>query len=146
MGIRLVIYIDDILLMASLDHLIQGYTYIALFLLGFIVKIPCQYTGFLGMMVNSQDTELKLPEEKNKDKYINKINESSNSDDITVLLLTSKVSQADLSSQLPGLHLSSQLPGLHLSSQLPGLPVNSHAVSTGNRGTAKVRTAPLILE
>jgi len=72
-GVRLVIYMDDMLLMASSEHLIQEQTYVALFLLenlGFVVNnkksvlTPCQQIEFLGMLVNSQSMELKLPGEK----------------------------------------------------------------------------------
>jgi len=74
MGIRIVIYMDDKLLIANLEHLIQEHTYIALFLLenlGYIVNkksilTPCHYIEFLGMTMNSQSMELKLPEDKIK--------------------------------------------------------------------------------
>ena len=72
-GIRLVIYMDDMLLMANLKHLILEQTYIALFLLenlGFVINnkksvlTPCQQIEFLGMTVDSQSMVLKLPGEK----------------------------------------------------------------------------------
>ena len=75
LGIRLVIYMDDMLLTASSVQLIQEHTYIALFLLenlGFVINnqksilTPCQQIKFLGMTVNSQSMELKLPGEKIK--------------------------------------------------------------------------------
>ena len=71
-GIRLVIYMDDILIMASSEQLIQKHTYVALFLLenlGFIVNnkksilTPYQQIEFLGMTVNSQSM---LPGQKIK--------------------------------------------------------------------------------
>ena len=72
-GIRLVIYMDDMLLMANSKHLILEQTYIALFLLenlGFVINnkksvlTPCQQIEFLGMTVDSQSMVLKLPGEK----------------------------------------------------------------------------------
>jgi len=73
-GIRLVIYMDDMLLMANLKQLIQEQTYIVLFLLenlGFFINqkkknvlTPCQQMEFLGMMVDSHSMVLKLPGEK----------------------------------------------------------------------------------
>ena len=75
MGIRMVVYMDDMLLMASSKQMIQEHMYITLFLLenlGFIINHkksildPSQEIEFLGMMVNSQTMELRLPGEKIK--------------------------------------------------------------------------------
>ena len=73
--IRLVIYMDDMLLMACSEQLIQEHTYTALFLqenLGFTINnkksslSPSQQIDFLGMTVDSQAMELKLLGEKIK--------------------------------------------------------------------------------
>ena len=69
------IYMDDILLMACSEQLIQEHTYTALFLLenlGFIINnkksslSPSQQIDFLGITVDSQVMELKLLGEKIK--------------------------------------------------------------------------------
>ena len=73
-GIKLMIYMDDMLLMANSKQLIREQTYTALFLLenhGFVnnkksVLTPCQQMEFLGMTVDSQSMALKLPGEKIK--------------------------------------------------------------------------------
>ena len=75
LGIRMVIYMDDMLLMASSKELIQEHTYVTIFLLenlGFIINNkksllePSQEIEFLGMIVSSQTMDLKLPGEKIK--------------------------------------------------------------------------------
>ena len=75
MGIRILIYMDDMLLMANSKKSIQEHTYATLFLLEnlrFIINHknsildPSQEMEFLGMMINSQMMELKLPGEKIK--------------------------------------------------------------------------------
>jgi len=72
-GIRLVIYMDDMLLMANSRHLILEQTYIALFLLenlGFVINnkksvlTPCQQIEFLGMAVDSQSMVLNYQERR----------------------------------------------------------------------------------
>ena len=72
LGIRLVIYMDNMLLMACSEQIIQEHTYTARFLLenlGFIINnkksslSPSQHIDFLGMTVDSQAMELKLPGE-----------------------------------------------------------------------------------
>ena len=71
-GIRLVIYMDDILLMANSKQLIREQTYTALFLLGFVINnkksvlTPCQQVEFVGMTVDSQSMIIKLPGENIK--------------------------------------------------------------------------------
>ena len=73
MGIRLVIYMDDMLLMANTEQQLTEYIQLTLFLLenlGFIINskksllMPTQDIEFLGMSVNSLTMDLKLPGEK----------------------------------------------------------------------------------
>ena len=74
-GIRLVIYMDDMLIMAHSKEMLREHVYQVLFLLenlGFIVNSkksllsPSQEIEFLGMIVNSQTMEIKLPGQKIK--------------------------------------------------------------------------------
>ena len=74
-GIRLVIYMDDVLIMAHSKEMLREHVYQVLFLLenlGFIVNSkksllsPSQEIEFLGMIVNSQTMEIKLPGQKIK--------------------------------------------------------------------------------
>jgi len=75
LGIQMVIYMDNMLLMASSKQSIQEHTHITIFVLenlGFIINNkkslldPSQEIEFLGMVVNSQSMDLKLPGEKIK--------------------------------------------------------------------------------
>ena len=74
-GIRLVIYMDDMLVMAHSNQMLREHVYQVLFLLenlGFIINSkesllsPIQEIEFLGMIVNSQTMEIKLPGQKIK--------------------------------------------------------------------------------
>ena len=74
-GIRLVIYMDDMLIMAHSNQMLREQIYQVLFLienLGFIINSkksllsPTQEIEFLGMIVNSQTMEIKLPGQKIK--------------------------------------------------------------------------------
>ena len=75
-GIRLVIYIDDMLLMASSSKLLTEQVHSTLFLLenaGFIINNnkkslldPTQEIEFLGMIINSVKMDISLPGEKIK--------------------------------------------------------------------------------
>jgi len=74
-GIHLVIYMDDMLLMASSKQSLMGYVHLLLFLLenlGFIINsknsilCPSQEIEFLGVMLNSMTMEIRLPGEKIK--------------------------------------------------------------------------------
>ena len=74
-GIRLVIYMDDMLIMAHSKQMLREQIYQVLFLiknLGFIIDSkksllsPTQEIEFLGMIVNSQTMEIKLPGQKIK--------------------------------------------------------------------------------
>ena len=73
MGIRCVIYLDDILLMSQCREEAQQHTWTTVDLLeslGFIVNFkksvlePTQELTFLGFILNSRKRELKLPQEK----------------------------------------------------------------------------------
>jgi len=75
LGIRLVIYMDDMLLMASSKQELMNHVQMSLFLLenlGFIINskksilTPAQEIEFLGMTINSVTMDLKLPGEKIK--------------------------------------------------------------------------------
>lgn len=70
LGIRLVIYMDNMLLMANSKQKLTEHVQIALFLLenlGLIINskksilVPTQEIKFLGMTVNSLTMDLKLP-------------------------------------------------------------------------------------
>ena len=74
-GIRLVIYIDDMLIMAPSSQLLREQIYTTLFLLentGFVVNNkkslldPTQEIEFLGMTINSVEMNLSLPGDKIK--------------------------------------------------------------------------------
>ena len=74
-GIRLVIYMDDMLIMARSIQLLREDIYQMLYLLenlGFIINSkksllsPTQVIEFLGMVVNSQTLEIILPGQKIK--------------------------------------------------------------------------------
>ena len=74
-GIRLVIYINDMLLMASSSKLLTEQVHSTLFLLenaGFIIDNkkslldPTQEIEFLGMIINSVKMDISLPGEKIK--------------------------------------------------------------------------------
>ena len=74
-GIRLVIYMDDMLVMAHSNQMLREHVYQVLFLLenlGFIINSKksllssIQEIEFLGMIVNSQTMEIKLPGQKIK--------------------------------------------------------------------------------
>ena len=75
LGVRLVVYIDDILIMAESEQLARDHTLGLIYLLenlGFIVHpvkrvtTPTQQIEFLGMLVHSQTLELHLPGQKIK--------------------------------------------------------------------------------
>ena len=75
MGLRVIIYIDDILVMANTESLAREHTAGLIFLLenlGFIINYPkslltpTQEIEFLGLMVNSVTMEIKMPGEKIK--------------------------------------------------------------------------------
>ena len=75
LGVRLVIYIDAILVMAKTRELVKDHTLSLIHLLenlGFIVHpvksvtIPTQEIEFLGMQVDSQSLELSVPGQKLK--------------------------------------------------------------------------------
>lgn len=69
-GIRIIIYIDDMLILAELQHL--EVLIFLLEVLGFIVNkkksilCPAQKLEFLGLLVDSLSLQLKLPSEKLK--------------------------------------------------------------------------------
>ena len=74
-GVRLIIYIDDILVMAETESLLQDHISAVVYLLenlGFVINhpksqlTPSQEIEFLGFTVNSSRMELKLPGEKIK--------------------------------------------------------------------------------
>lgn len=73
-GVRLVVYIDDILLMAESKELAVQYTIALVYLLtnlGFILSVksvtqPAQVMGFLGMTVDTVAMKLQVPGEKMK--------------------------------------------------------------------------------
>ena len=74
-GIHLVIYIDDMLVVAHSNQMLRQHVYQVLFLLenlGFIINSkksvlsPIQEIEFLGMTVNSQTMEIKLSGQKIK--------------------------------------------------------------------------------
>ena len=75
LGIRLVIYMDDMLLMASSKQTLTEHVQLTMYLLenlGFIINSkksilsPSQEIEFLGMLLNSITMEIKLPGEKIK--------------------------------------------------------------------------------
>ena len=75
LGIRLVIYMDDMLLMASSEQMLMEHIQLSMYLLenlGFIINskksilCPSQEIEFLGMLLNSITMEIKLPGEKIK--------------------------------------------------------------------------------
>jgi len=75
LGIRLVIYMDDMLLMASSKQTLTEHVQLSIYLLenlGFIINsrksilCPSQEIEFLGMLLNSSTMEIKLPGEKIK--------------------------------------------------------------------------------
>ena len=75
MGICLVAYMDDTLIMATAVEMLREHIHMMLFLiknLGFIINsnksllTPTQEIEFLGMVVNSQTMDLELPEEKSR--------------------------------------------------------------------------------
>ena len=72
-GIRLIIYLDDMLLMAESPHQLIESRNTTLFLLqnlGFVINweksqlIPCQQIEFLGFQINTQTMMFLLPQEK----------------------------------------------------------------------------------
>lgn len=72
-GIRLIIYIDDILIMAQSRQIAQDHLHLTLDILeilGFLVNYPkcvlkpTQIIDFLGFLVNSREMKLYLPQEK----------------------------------------------------------------------------------
>jgi len=66
LGLRMIIYIDDILIMAETKLMAKQHTAGLIFLLeklGFITK-PTQEIDFLGLTINSQRIEIKMPGEK----------------------------------------------------------------------------------
>ena len=74
-GLRLIIYIDDILIMAETESLLKDHVTAVVYLLenlGFVINhpkselAPTQEIQFLGFTVNSSTMELKLPGEKIK--------------------------------------------------------------------------------
>ena len=75
LGVRLIIYIDDILLMAESETILRDHTLGLVFLLenlGFVINskksqfTPTRELEFLGFTINSQTMEMKLPGEKLK--------------------------------------------------------------------------------
>ena len=75
LGLRIIIYIDDILILAESEETAREHTACLIFLLenlGFTVNReksqvePAQETEFLGLVVNSMEMELKLPSKKIK--------------------------------------------------------------------------------
>ena len=79
LGIRLVIYMDDILLIASSEQQLSEHIQITLFLLenmGFIINnkksflTPTQNIEFLGIAVNSSSMDLKLKSGRSEWRYI----------------------------------------------------------------------------
>ena len=75
MGIHLVVYMDDILIIATAVEMCREYIHMTLFLLenlGFIINskksllTPTQEIELLVMVVNSQTMDLKLPGEKSR--------------------------------------------------------------------------------
>ena len=75
MGIRLIIYIDDILVMAESENLLKDHIQGTIYLLenlGFVINFPKsllepkQIIEFLGFLVDSCNMELKLPGDKLK--------------------------------------------------------------------------------
>ena len=76
MGLRVVIYIDDMLLMASSNNSLTNHIHLTLFLLqntGFVINEkksllePTQEIGFLGMIINSKEMDISLPGSKIRD-------------------------------------------------------------------------------
>ena len=111
LGIRMVIYMDDMLLMASSKQKLLEHVQVSTFLLenlGFIINSkksilrPSQEIEFLGMMVNSVSMDLKLPGEK-----IKKIRQEVHR------LLSIKQPSAQLLSQLLG-KLNATTPALQM--------------------------------
>ena len=75
LGVRLIVYIDDILILAENPWLLRSHTMGLIYLLenlGFIIGFkkcvfgPMKLIDFLGFRVNSLRQELRLPAEKNK--------------------------------------------------------------------------------
>ena len=75
LGIRLVVYMDNLLIMATVVEMLREHVHMMLFLLenlGFIINskksllTPTQEIEFLGMVVNSQTMDLKLPGQKSR--------------------------------------------------------------------------------
>ena len=75
LGVRLIVYIDDILIIAETPQLLKDHTMDLIYLLenlGFIIGCkkcvlePTQLIDFLGFMVDSVRQELRLPAEKIK--------------------------------------------------------------------------------
>ena len=76
MGLRVVIYIDDMLLMASSNDSLTDQIHLTLFLLentGFVINEkksllePTQKIEFLGMIINSKEMDISLPGSKIRD-------------------------------------------------------------------------------
>ena len=75
LGLKIIIYIDDILIMADSQAMAREHTAALIFLLenlGFIINHPkslldpTQEIDFLGFMINSETMEIKMPGEKIK--------------------------------------------------------------------------------
>ena len=76
MGLRVVIYIDDVLLMASFNDSLTDHIHLTMFLLentGFVINEkkpllePTQEIEFLGMVINSKEMDISLPGSKIRD-------------------------------------------------------------------------------
>ena len=96
LGLRVIIYIDDILIIANTESLLRDHIMGVVYLLenlGFVLNypksqlIPTQEIEFLGFVVNSTTMELKLPGEKVK-KIRSETGKVLQSQTITALMLS----------------------------------------------------------
>ena len=106
-GLRMIIYIDDILVMAETESLLKDHTTAVVYLLenlGFVINYPkseltpTQEIEFLGFTVNSTKMELRLPGEKIK-KIRNEAGKILQPDTVSALALSRLIGKMNAATQ-----------------------------------------------
>ena len=155
MGLRLIIYIDDILLMAETQSTAREHTAGLVFLLEIInhpksLLTPTQEIDFLGFTINSVTMEIKLPSEKIK-KYTSRDKEApgtghpQGSDPISLARQVQSC-HPNHSSSSPVLQEPTTLPPIVVGGGGAGLLNSSASDTGGHRGAGMVASTPDTME